>query len=140
MAAITFEPLLLGGYAVRFRYDPIAVDIIKSLPGYVRGWDANRRVWQVDSDYADELRRMFEGAGYFVIGIAAAMPPPSPPRYGGSRGNESDWARLLFRRVGKDRAAPVFKAVTRVLHPDNQATGDTMLQQELNDAYHQLER
>ena len=50
----------------------------------------------------------------------------------------TSWAHALFRQVGLDRREPVFRALTRVLHPDNQSTGDNTLQRQLNDAYGEL--
>jgi hypothetical protein len=52
-----------------------------------------------------------------------------PPRSSPS----NDWAHSLFRAVGPDRAEAVYKALSRVLHPDT-PTGDHQLMQQLNEA------
>ena len=58
--------------------------------------------------------------------------PIPPPDH-----STADWARLLFDRVGPERADVVFRVLSRVLHPDN-AIGDVALQQELSDARKRL--
>jgi hypothetical protein len=55
---------------------------------------------------------------------ARATPPP-PPR------TSENWAEILLRAVGPSREDAVFKALTRVLHPDAK-TGDEVLMKELN--------
>lgn len=47
------------------------------------------------------------------------------------------WADSLFAAVGPERATPVYRALSKVLHPDV-ATGDTTLQRQLNDAYSEI--
>jgi hypothetical protein len=69
------------------------------------------------------LRRL----GHTVIGLDDE---PSA----GCHCSGSSWARLLFERVGPGRADAVHRALSRVVHPDNPATGDLQIQQELNDA------
>lgn len=49
----------------------------------------------------------------------------------------ADWADTLLRAVGPDRHEAVFKALTRVLHPDA-ATGDEDLMKDLNQARDRL--
>ena len=63
--------------------------------------------------------------GFLITGIESAG------------GDLSDWARILFRRVGPARAGPVFRSLSRGLHPDV-ATGDAQLQRELNAAHAEL--
>jgi hypothetical protein len=45
------------------------------------------------------------------------------------------WATRLFEVMGPDRAKSVHRALSKVLHPDNQYTGDETLFRELNGAY-----
>jgi hypothetical protein len=71
--------------------------------------------------------------GHFVIGIDEPDPPPR------RNGNSPSWAQALFSNVGPDRADQVYRALTRILHPDNPRTGDTILQRELNTARAQLD-
>ena len=57
----------------------------------------------------------------------------------GDRGDDdTDWARALFQRVGPRRAGPVFRSLTKILHPDNAATGDVDIQRELNAAHGEI--
>ncbi len=51
----------------------------------------------------------------------------------GVPGTEPQWAQIMFRRVGHHGADAVYRALSRVLHPDS-PTGDTSLQRELNEA------
>ena len=67
--------------------------------------------------------------GYLVSGLESA-------NHAG--GDTAGWARTLFRRVGPARAEPVFRSLTRILHPDNPTTVDTQLQRELNAARAEL--
>ena len=47
----------------------------------------------------------------------------------------------LFDKVGPARSQPVYRALTKILHgDDNRDTGDSRLQQQLNDAYIRLPR
>lgn len=45
------------------------------------------------------------------------------------------WATRLFEVMGPDRAKNVHRALSKVLHPDNPATGDDQLFRDLNEAY-----
>ncbi|MFF2085911.1 hypothetical protein ACFVVM_19200 [Nocardia sp. NPDC058176] len=44
------------------------------------------------------------------------------------------WAEQLFSALGASRTEAVFRALTKVFHPDNIKTGDTVLMQQLNEA------
>lgn len=139
-------------YAVWFRYDPDLIELIKlAVPSGHRSWDSSKKRWSVSVKYAEQLADDMRELGYTVIGIEApgmrrskaswepppwesssSKPPPQPPP------PKPDWAKLLFTRVGDHRVDPVFRALTRVLHPDNAETGDKELQQELNKARNEL--
>ncbi|GJN99117.1 hypothetical protein NJB1907f44_48960 [Mycobacterium marinum] len=129
MTAVIITPAPGGGRAtVRFRYDPAVVSLIKStVPSFARSWDAQRRVWFIDTDWTPALAAELAGRGHTVTGHAARTTD------GGS-----DWATALFRAVGPQRTPAVHRALTRVLHPDT-ATGCPVLQRELNDARAALE-
>lgn len=126
-------------YEVSCPYDPRMVAVIKALPSSVRSWDPAAKVWKVDVDggYARALAANLRELGYIVVGLAEP-PPREPPRSNGRAINGDQWAHVLFRQVGPDRREPVFRALTRILHPDNQSTGDNTLQRQLNDAYGEL--
>jgi hypothetical protein len=68
-----------------------------------------------------------------VVGLG-----PPQPHADTRTPDTAQWAHALLRRVGPLRREPVFRALTRILHPDNPATGDAVLQRELNTARDQL--
>lgn len=118
---------------VRFPYDPALVELIKAVVNPAsRSWDKPTKSWIVDSlavgDFLLHARRL----GH-VIEDGRGTPPP--PRQAPPRG--ADWAVELFAAVGPARAESVFRALTRVLHPDV-ATGDTVLMQDLNNARREI--
>ena len=95
------------------------------------------RSWWIFGYYAGYLASELDAHGHTVTGIDPAhWRRRAGGQDKGSRHNGAgdDWAKALFARVGPDRAEPVFKALTRILHPDNADTGDTELQRQLNDA------
>jgi hypothetical protein len=119
-----------GRHSVRFRYDASVVQLIKStLPGYARAWSAHTRCWFIDPDWSHVLAAELRRHGHTVTGV-----DQPPPRHAG----DADWAKTLFRRVGPARHGPIFKALSRVLHPDVAITGDTALMRELIDARNEL--
>ncbi|BBX73916.1 hypothetical protein H7H78_17210 [Mycobacterium shinjukuense] len=132
MTVIHIAPLPGGRHAVRSAYDPTVIATIKAVvPPFARSWDAPRRRWTVAPDWAALLAAALVAAGHQVV----AAPASDPPRQCSS----GDWARHLLRAVGPSRVAVVHRALTRVLHPDNTATGCPVLQRELNCARDELE-
>lgn len=127
MTAVRFERAGYE-YIVSFRYDPTLVDLVKTVPSDYRSWDGTTKQWRVWASYADPLARSMRELGHVVTGLE----PPPPPPWGST--SSANWALTLFRRVGPTRVEPVHRALTKVLHPDNAATGDTVMQRELNDA------
>jgi hypothetical protein len=125
-------------YTVRFRYDAAVIELLKAaVPGYARSWDPAAKEWTVRAGHAEQLAKALRATGHQVVGIDPPRTDP-PPRADGRIPDTAQWARILFRRIGPNRRDPVFRALTRVLHPDNPATGDTTLQRELNSAREQL--
>jgi hypothetical protein len=123
-------------YAVTFAYDADLVELIKqTVPSYARTWERSRKEWTVDVSHAHRLAAAMRCFGVTVLGIEE---PPPPPRQPGHRGGATSWAQVLFDNLGPDRALPAYRALTKLLHPDNQASGNTALQQQLNDAYARL--
>jgi hypothetical protein len=121
-------------YTIRFRYDASVIEVLKAaVPSHARSWNPATKEWTVDASHAERLASALRRTGHTVIGLD---PDPRPHTTTGT--DLSQWARILFRRVGPARREPVFRALTRVLHPDNAATGDTALQRELNSAREQL--
>ena len=130
MTTVRFGPSSGGRRTVSFPYDPDVVAIVKTIPASGRSWDPARKQWTVSDLYARELADTLQAEGYPVVGLTATPPPPPPPPRQPPPGT---WAQQLFKAVGPDRAQAVHRALTKVLHPDT-PTGDTRLQQQLNDA------
>ena len=87
-------------YAVRFRFDPTVVDLLKTaVPSYARSWNPSERMWTVDADWARPLAGILRSAGHTVTGLQPPKPPPTRNGHG-----DADWAKTLFRRSGP--AAP----------------------------------
>lgn len=116
------------GYVVTFAYDRTLVDALKAtVPSYARQWDATRREWWLEAQWAAEFAATVRELGGTVVGL------------GTRSGDPAQWARMLFSRVGPARSAAVYRALSRCLHPDT-PTGDKQLQQELNDAHSAIEK
>ena len=138
MATVTFE---FDGfefdYIVRFAYDPRLVDLIKTVPRYYRSWNPTLRQWRVSVVYARTLANSMRQLGCTVVGLDQhERERADPPPHSHGRTPRHNTFDLLFERVGHHRAEPVFRALTRVLHPD--VGGDTELMKELNNARDRL--
>ena len=132
MSTVLFERRGDGDAIVRFAYDPELIDLLKAaVPARSRSWDPQLRQWTVRAELVEHFATVLRATGHTVVGVE----PDPPPRTGAGT---DQWARTLLRRVGPTRREPVFRALTRVLHPDNADTGDTTLQRELNLAREQL--
>jgi hypothetical protein len=128
VTAVLFTPAS-DGHTVRFAYDPAVVAAIKqTVPGYARSWHPHSHTWLVDPFWAPVLADTLQALGHTVTGLQ----PAQRQAHG-----DADWARALFKRVGPQRYGPVYRALSRILHPDT-ATGDTRLQRELNTAHAEL--
>lgn len=128
MAAVRFTRVA-DGYRVEFRYDPTVVAVLKTVPARARVWDKALKRWTVFDPYGEMLAGDLARLGYVITGVQRVTHADSDP---------AEWARTLFHRVGEHRADAVFRALTRVLHPDNPDTGSTELQRELITAREQL--
>ena len=117
-------------YVLRLAYDPSLVALVKTVPAYARSWRPTGKVWLVDRFYGEQLACDMAALGYIVTGLEL-------PRCR-CDDDTAAWARALFRRVGPARAGPVFRTLSRVLHPDNAATGVAQLQLELNAAHAEI--
>ena len=115
-------------YTVRFPYDALLVELLKSrVPSYARTWNSAGKLWTVDSVYAAPLAAAFTELGCTVVGVDTRTPSAC-----------DGWAQHLFRAVGPSRVTAVHRALSKVLHPDV-PTGSGVLQRELNDARAELE-
>lgn len=114
-------------HEVRFPYDPNAVELVKTaVPPHARDWNPAERCWLVDDYYVDALAKALRRNGHRVR--RADGTPPPPPRQ-----EPTPWAAALFAAVGTERHDTVFRALSRVLHPDT-PTGDTALMHDLLEA------
>lgn len=125
--AVRFERTSGGQYALTFTYDATLIAIVKTVPSCARTWDPTRKLWFVAGGYAEQVAHDMAALGYLIVGLQPVG------------GDQTEWARALFARVGHARAGPVFRSLSRILHPDNGATGDAQLQRELNAAHAELQ-
>jgi hypothetical protein len=140
MATVTITGDPFVGYRVHFPYDPTLVALIKSaVPAGQRRWDPEAKRWTIlDTFSANYFARKARAAGHAVEMDGVRHESDSrfrgqqqaPPR--SSSTVSTDWATALLRAVGKERQDAVYKALSRVLHPD--VGGDTELMQQLNEA------
>ena len=127
MTAVRFTPGL-DGTIVAFNYDPAVVATIKqTVPAHARSWHPREKLWTIEAGWAPVLAATLRDYGHTVTGLDE--PPP--------RHRDHDWAKMLFRRVGPARAGPVFRSLSKILHPDA-ASGDAQLQRELNAAHQEI--
>jgi hypothetical protein len=116
---------------VRFPYDRALVELLKdSVPYDEREWEPSRKVWKVEPGYY--LETFLSSAVYFGHEVRdlrkeqeAPPPPPQEP--------SPSWADALFQAVGPERSNAVYRALSRVLHPDTEH-GDHELMVQLTDA------
>jgi hypothetical protein len=124
MTAVTFSRRD-GYYGIRFDYSRAIVELIKrTVPKHARSWNPHTKEWSVDAEWAGRLAEAMRDFGCTTTGLQTIC---------------AGWADGLFRRVGPSRVPAVHRALTKVLHPDNQETGCPQLQRELNDARSELE-
>lgn len=113
-----------SSYTVQFAYSPVVVEIMKAVvPAAARSWSREAMKWTVDMDWAPALADALRAADCTVIGLGERAHCES-----------AAWALGLLHAVGPHRISAVYRALSKVLHPDNAATGCPVLQRELNDA------
>lgn len=123
MTVVRFAPRPGRRTEVAFAYDQVVVSVLKStVPAAARSWDAATKTWAVDPTWTQALADELIEIGCSVRGLPAAR-----------RAADNDtWARELFAAAGPELADKLYRALSKVLHPD--AGGSTALQQQLNDA------
>jgi len=118
------------------RLDELLRELAADGDARVLAYSTYSRTWTLtDPEVADIVAARARALGCTVRHDhppRAATPPPPPPGSPSRSTGASPWAEQLFAAVGPDRAESVFKALTRVLHPD--VGGDTELMKELNAA------
>jgi hypothetical protein len=104
-------------------------EIPKSLPG--RSWDRDRKCWRIPASLVDEAANALRVAGCTVFVTNPDGTAWSSGRPGAGIRDEpgSGWADLLLEVVGPTRHDKVFRALTKVLHPD--VGGDAGLMRDL---------
>lgn len=126
-----------GDVLVTFKYDPTLVELLKNtITHHFRKWNPDAKHWAVSSLFIDEFVSAARRHGHVFTGLYADQGERQQRRTGHPRSAPppaADWAETLLDAVGTERADAVFKALTRVLHPDT-ATGSTELMQQLNRA------
>lgn len=100
-------------------------ELVKTFPD--RKWNPDRKCWTIRLVYVDSLADALRSAGETVfLTRSDGSAYRTGARSHGHRGTPApSWAETLLDAVGSDRVEPVFRALTRVLHPD--AGGDHQL-------------
>lgn len=140
MIAVSFRPGprpngFTPGWVVCFQYVAEIVEIVKSVPPQHRAYNPDKREWWVSGFAAPRLVDELNRCGFVnVIGYVSGQDRSSgyrrpPPRE--TNPSQSDWAGSLFAAVGPARQDAVFRALTKILHPDNPTTGDAELMKAL---------
>ncbi len=107
-------------------------ELVKTFPD--RKWNPAQKCWTINLVYVDSLADALRSAGETVF---LTRSDGSAYRTGARSHGHRDtpapsWAETLLDAVGPDRVEPVFRALTRVLHPD--AGGDHQLMAALSAA------
>lgn len=101
-----------------------AVDLCRRIPG--RWWHKDTKQWSAPLSAEDAIRKIFAewpGTVHWQ-GVSSSN---------GSVKRPTSWADGLFAQTPATLHKPVYKALSKVLHPDT--GGDTAAMQQLNDAY-----
>lgn len=117
-----------------FVYCPFELrELVKTFPK--RRWLPDSRAWRIGVTFVDDCADALRAAGceVFVTRPDGSTWTSGRPGTGHRSTPAEDWAGRLLDAVGPDRAEAVFRALTRVLHPDT-GSGDTVLMQQLNTA------
>mgnify|MGYP001597717585 CR=1 FL=1 len=105
-----------------FRYDLDLIAIIKTVDG--RRWVPEEKCWTIPTSRLKMLAYLLRGRGYDLV------TDKDEDESANSRPRESDWAEQLLARCDPELADKVFRALTKVLHPD--VGGSPTLMRDLN--------
>ena len=114
--------------AVRFQYDPSIIGILRTVPGAY--WSPTDRAWLMPSAYDYVLE---SALAHWPVQWAPGTQPYRESRLPEPAVTSISWATALLAAVGPTRADAVFRALSKVLHPDV-STGDTELMRALIEA------
>lgn len=106
-----------------------ARELVKQIPG--RRWDPDRKVWTVPEIFESEARSILSSWLGRVVYDDRRQPVKTPPK-------AQMWADTMFDALPAVLRQPVYRALSRVLHPDS--GGDTKAMQQLNAAWQRHER
>jgi hypothetical protein len=135
-ATVTFTkpPFPGGDWTVSFGYNATIVQTIKAaVPSYARSWNRASKKWTVSEAWTHLLADALVDIGCQVFGLTDRGYRRGADNDTATRLADGDWARELFKAVGPERRDAVYRALSKVLHPDLE-TGSTELQRHLNDA------
>jgi hypothetical protein len=107
-----------------------AKEVIKAVPGAKWNPDPLMRCWQIPTTQLALAIQFLTRDGWEVQVMDSTVPPRG--RLTTEIAVAHTWAQDLLEAAGCGLYEPVFRALTKVLHPD--AGGDVVLQQDLNAA------
>lgn len=128
MTDVYFTPTENDDYIVSFSFDRDVIDLIKCVHWQSRSWNPDKKVWTVHDHSVPYLIKLLKDMGHQTHWQKAESKAKAKANHKPS----TNWAVTLFDRVGPERKEAVFKALSKVLHPDT-PTGDHDLMRELLD-------
>lgn len=130
VGVVVIARLIVSKYIVQVMSPWEVREVVKGFPD--RTWDAGHRCWLVPVAFTDALAEALRGAGctVYLQGVDGQPWATGNDAPHGTRSTPADdWADTVFAAVGEDRQEAVFKALSKVLHPDT--GGDHVLMVEL---------
>jgi hypothetical protein len=122
-------------------YDPGFVAELKDrVPYGSREWDGQRKRWLLSPLYLDELHTLCKQFSLSVIDERPAAQTAALLAQDNPYASMPDDLRTAFATLTLAPAAPLcvaeaaYRALAKVFHPDNQATGDHEIAERLTDA------
>lgn len=116
--------------AIRSPYDPGFVDDLKEyIPAGFRRWDREERVWLVKEPYVNDALDICNEYGQVTL-IDQRVPVDV------SSARDQEWAEAMFAAVPEHLRRPAYRALVKVLHPDQGGDKDVFTALQL--AYERL--
>jgi hypothetical protein len=116
-----------GRAKVHFNYNERALEVIRTIPG--RRWHPDSKTWSIPGDMTSLTAGEFARAGFRVSLNDELFKPRA---HLSSDRDATNVFAALMEGIPKRLREPVFRALTKVLHPDHD--GDTELMKQLNAA------